>query len=152
MVHNGKGTGEWLTREDSASPTAAHESIMLMAIIDAKEGRDVMTCDIPNAFIQTEMPSPEEGKERVMMRIAGVLVDMLVQQRPGVQHRDLVDAAGQHIAYSGDTGWFDSGIDTGASGDTGAFGTDSGLGDSGLGARFRIEVAKARIAVRRHCQ
>ena len=31
MVYNGKPTREWPTREDSASPTAALESIMLTA-------------------------------------------------------------------------------------------------------------------------
>jgi hypothetical protein len=50
MVYNGKPTREWLSREDATSPTAALESIMLTAIVDAKEGRDVMTCDIPNAL------------------------------------------------------------------------------------------------------
>jgi hypothetical protein len=43
MVYNGKPTREWLSREDSASPTAALESIMLTAVIDAHEERDVMT-------------------------------------------------------------------------------------------------------------
>jgi hypothetical protein len=43
MVYNGKPTQEWLLREDSTSPTAALESIMLTAIVDAKEDRDVMT-------------------------------------------------------------------------------------------------------------
>ena len=36
MVYNGKPTREWLSREDSASPTAALESIMLTAVIDVK--------------------------------------------------------------------------------------------------------------------
>ena len=63
MVYNGKPTRERLSREDSASPTAALESIMLTAVIEAHEGRDVMTVDIPNAFIQTEMPEREEGEE-----------------------------------------------------------------------------------------
>ena len=63
MVYNGKPTREWLSREDSASPTAALESIMLTAVIEAHEGQDVMTVDIPNAFIQTEMPEREEGEE-----------------------------------------------------------------------------------------
>ena len=65
MVYNGKPTREWLTREDSASPTAALESIMLTAVIDAHEGRDIMCADIPNAFIQAEMPDISDGKERV---------------------------------------------------------------------------------------
>ena len=38
MVYNGKPTREWLTREDSASPMAAPESIMVTAVIDAHEG------------------------------------------------------------------------------------------------------------------
>ena len=33
MVYNGKPTHEWMGREDSASPTAALESIMLTAVI-----------------------------------------------------------------------------------------------------------------------
>ena len=82
MVYNGKPTREWLTREDSASPTAALESIMLTAVIDAHEGRDVMCADIPNAFIQAEMPDISDGEERVTMKITGVLVDMLVQLSP----------------------------------------------------------------------
>jgi hypothetical protein len=40
MVSNGKPTRELLTRQDSASPTAALESIMLTAVIDATERRD----------------------------------------------------------------------------------------------------------------
>ena len=38
MVYNGKPTREWLSREHSASPTAALESIMLTAVIEAHEG------------------------------------------------------------------------------------------------------------------
>lgn len=40
MVHNGKPTREWLTREDLASLTAALESIMITAIINTHEGHD----------------------------------------------------------------------------------------------------------------
>ena len=63
MVYNGKPTREWLTREDSASPTAALESIMLTAVIDAHKGRDVMCVDIPNAFIQAEMPDISDNED-----------------------------------------------------------------------------------------
>jgi hypothetical protein len=82
MVYNGKPTREWLSREDSASPTAAFESIMLTSVIDAHEERDIMACDIPNAFIQALMPKVKDGDERVMMKITGVLVDMLVKLNP----------------------------------------------------------------------
>jgi hypothetical protein len=56
MVYNGKPTRERVSSEDSSSPTAALESIILTEVIDAHKGRDVMTRDIPNAFIQAQMP------------------------------------------------------------------------------------------------
>ena len=84
MVYNGKPSREWIGKEDSASPTAALESILITAVIDAKERQDVMTADVLNAFIQTVMPKPKEGEARVMMKITGVLVDMLVQLDPAL--------------------------------------------------------------------
>ena len=55
---------------------------MLTLTIDAHENRDVMSADVPNAFIQTDMPDIKHGEERVMMKITGVLVDMLIQLHP----------------------------------------------------------------------
>ena len=82
MVFNGKPTREWLSREDTSSPTASLEAIFLTATIDAKEERDVMTMDIPNAFIQTEIPQPKNGDDRVIMKITGELVDLLIKLSP----------------------------------------------------------------------
>ena len=78
-VYNGKPTREWLSKENSASPTASLEAIFLTVIIDADEERDIMTTDIPNAFIQTPMEI-KEGEERVIMKITGVMVDILVDK------------------------------------------------------------------------
>ena len=61
-MYNGKPTRAWYEKEDSASPTASNEAIMLTATIDAKEGRDVMTGDVLNAFVQTNMPKAEVGE------------------------------------------------------------------------------------------
>jgi hypothetical protein len=41
-----------------------------------------MTCDIPNVFIQTFLPKKKPGEDRAMMKITGVLVDMLVNINP----------------------------------------------------------------------
>jgi hypothetical protein len=82
MVYNRKPTREWLLREDAASPTAALESIMITGVIKAKEQRDDMTCDIPNAFIQALLPKKDLGEDRVVKKITGVLVDMLVDINP----------------------------------------------------------------------
>jgi hypothetical protein len=78
MVYNRKPTREWLSRKDVASPTAAQESIMIAGVIEAKEERDVMTCDIANAFIQASLLKKDPVDNRVVMKITGVLVDMLV--------------------------------------------------------------------------
>ena len=59
--------------------------------IDAHENRDVMSADVPNAFIQTKMPEVKEGEERVMKKITGVLVDMLIQLDPHLY--------GPHVVY-----------------------------------------------------
>jgi hypothetical protein len=51
---------------------------MLTAIIDAKENRDVMSADI----IQANMPETKNGEERVIMKVTGMLVDLLVEIDP----------------------------------------------------------------------
>jgi hypothetical protein len=92
MNYNGKPTREeWPSREDSASPTAALESIMLTAVINAHEERNVMMCNIPNAFIQALMPEVKDGDKRGMMKIIGVLVNMVVKLNP--------ELYGPHVVY-----------------------------------------------------
>ena len=53
-----------------------------MCVIDAYEEWDVMSVDISNAFIQTEMPELESGEDRVTMKISGIMVDYLVEIDP----------------------------------------------------------------------
>ncbi len=73
-----------MSKEETASPTVSTKSIFLTAVVDTHEGRDVMTADVPNAFIQAKMPKAKEGEARVILKITGVLVDYLVQLAPEV--------------------------------------------------------------------
>jgi hypothetical protein len=82
MVYNGKPTREWLSQEDPASPAAALESIMIAGVIEAKEERDVIMYGIPNAFIQAYLPKKGPREDRAVMKITGVLVDLLVNINP----------------------------------------------------------------------
>jgi hypothetical protein len=82
LVYNGKPTRAWLQKEEAASPIASLEGLLLTSIVDVKENRDVMSADIPNAFIQAHLPDTEDGDERVIMKITGVLVDLLVSIDP----------------------------------------------------------------------
>ena len=67
--------------------------------IDAHENRDVMSADVPYAFIQTAMPEVKEGEERVMMKITGLLVDMLVQLDPQLYKSHIVYEKGHKVLY-----------------------------------------------------
>ena len=100
MVANGKPSREWHSRDDSASPTAHLESILLTAAVDAKEGRDVMSADVPNAFIQTPMPQTKPGEARVMIKIKGILVDLLVQMAPEIYAPFVVFENGRKVIYA----------------------------------------------------
>ena len=68
LVYNGKETRKWLSREETASSTVSLESINLTFAINAREERDVMIVDVPNAFVQTLMPSEllEENNTIIM--------------------------------------------------------------------------------------
>ena len=98
-VYNGKPPRDWLSKEEANSPTAALESVMLTATIDAHEGRDVMVMDIPNAFIQARMPDIKEGEDRVTTKITGVLVDMMTEIAPETYGNFVVYERGGKVIY-----------------------------------------------------
>jgi hypothetical protein len=78
---NGSPQREYIEKEESASPTVATEAMILTAAIDAKEARYTITADIPNAFVQTNMDITD-GNDKMIMKIRGKLVDMLVKFDP----------------------------------------------------------------------
>ena len=80
-VAQGNAQRNYISREDASSPTVSGEAVIFTCIIEAEEDRDVATIDIPNAFIQTRVHNP---KDRVFIRIKGILVDMLLKIAPEV--------------------------------------------------------------------
>ena len=75
---NGSVQRGWMNREESSSPTAALESVMITGVINAHGHQDAATADVPNAFMQMHVKH-EPGDEWMTMKIQGVLVDMLVE-------------------------------------------------------------------------
>ena len=59
---NGSVQRGWMNREESASPTAALESVMITGVIDTHEHQDAATVDVPNAFMQVHVKH-EPGNE-----------------------------------------------------------------------------------------
>ena len=80
-VAGGNKQRDCISKEDASSPTVATESVLLTCIIDAAEGRDAAVIDIPNAFIQTRI---EDESDMAIIKIRGVLVDMLLDIAPDV--------------------------------------------------------------------
>jgi hypothetical protein len=51
----------YTTKDESSSPTALLAGLIMTCVIDAYERRDVVTLDIPGAFLQTKMPADEKN-------------------------------------------------------------------------------------------
>ena len=49
--------------------------MLATSVIESNQERHVTSMDIPNAFVQTNVP---QGDERIIMNFRGVLVDMLL--------------------------------------------------------------------------
>jgi hypothetical protein len=72
---------DFISKENASSSTVATESVLLTSLVDAQENRDVAIVDIPNAFIQMVVKNNED---KVVMRIRGHMVDVLVKVAPRV--------------------------------------------------------------------
>ena len=83
LVCNGKPTREWLDKEASSSLTVGLDSLFLTMMIDAREARDAMRADAPNAFTQM-LIKKMDAKDETVMKIAGVFVDLSVNNSPEV--------------------------------------------------------------------
>ena len=58
--------------------------MILLGLIDVRERREIMCVDIPNAFIQADLPKGPKDDKRIVMKITGVLVDILVDVAPNI--------------------------------------------------------------------
>eukprot|EP00957_Ditylum_brightwellii_P133658 10190445-Ditylum_brightwellii.AAC.1 len=68
---DGRKQQDLYTKEEAASPTVSPEAVLLMSIIDAKEGQDIATTDIPVAYLNADMD--DEG----IMVMEGRLAELM---------------------------------------------------------------------------
>jgi arginine deiminase len=62
-----------MTKEEKSSPTVATEALILTCVINAIKKRNVATCDIPGAFMQSDM------KGKVVMKLEGVMAEVILK-------------------------------------------------------------------------
>jgi hypothetical protein len=71
----------------------ATEALMLTCVIDAIEKRDVATCDIPGAFMQSDM------KGKVIMKLEGVMAEVITKIDPNKYEKHTVQERGKPVVY-----------------------------------------------------
>jgi hypothetical protein len=90
---DGRKQREYTNKEDASSPTVAIESVMLSCVIDAMEGRDVATVDIPGAFMQADMD------DIVHMKLEGKMAELLVMIDPKLYRQHVQIERGKQVLY-----------------------------------------------------
>ena len=83
----------WTTKQDATSPTVSTEAVLLTSVIDAKERREVMTVDIPGAFMQGDQD------ETVHMKLEGTLAELLAKCDPTKYQPYLTTEYGKPVLY-----------------------------------------------------
>ena len=95
---NGSTQCIYMEHDEVLSPTVSTERTLLSAVIEAQEGKDITTCDIPNAFIQTHVDEKDKDGNQTIMKIRGVCVDMLCEIDPIYQDY-MVTEGNQKVLY-----------------------------------------------------
>jgi Reverse transcriptase (RNA-dependent DNA polymerase) len=90
---DGRKQRETINKEDASAPTISIEAVMLSATIDAMEGRDVATVDIPGAFMQADID------EVVHVKFEGELAEILVKLDPKLYRKYVTDENGKSVLY-----------------------------------------------------
>jgi hypothetical protein len=84
---------DYMTKEEASSSTVATEALMFTCVIDAVERRDVATCDIPGAFMQSDM------KGKVVMKLEGVMAEAILKIDPKQYTKYVVKENGKDVIY-----------------------------------------------------
>jgi hypothetical protein len=90
---DGRKQRETTSKEDASAPTVSIEAVMLSAVIDAMEERDVATVDIPGAFMQADID------EVVHVKFEGEIAEMLVKLDPKLYRKYVRDEKGKSVLY-----------------------------------------------------
>lgn len=91
---NGAPQRAYIKKEDVASPTASTDSVFMVGAINAHENRDVITADLPGAFLNTVTD------ELVFMVLKGELCELMVRVNPKIYRRYVTtDKKGTPILY-----------------------------------------------------
>jgi hypothetical protein len=73
---DGRSQWEYMSKQETLSPTVATKALLLTCVINAIEKRDVATCNIPGAYMQLDMTG------KVVMKLEGVMAKVILKIDP----------------------------------------------------------------------
>ena len=74
----GRPQREYISKEESSSPTVSIYVLFISCAMYAMEGRQVVTCDIPGVFLQADWPEDND----CYLKFEGLMVDMICDIDP----------------------------------------------------------------------
>ena len=91
---NGSKQQEYISKDSATSPTVATDSLMITAMIDAVEMRDVITLDIPGAFLHADLD------KEVIMVLREELAEVMAKVEPNLYRPYIITTSrGESILY-----------------------------------------------------
>jgi hypothetical protein len=90
---NGNPQREYIAKEEAAVPTVVLESMFITSTIDAKEGRKVVTIDIPGAFLHAN------NDDYVIMKMVGTLAKLMDKTNPRLYRQYIVLEKRRSVLY-----------------------------------------------------
>jgi hypothetical protein len=90
---NGSEQRLHVAKKEAASPTVALESVFVTSTIDARENREVVTIDIPGAFLHAK------NEDYVVMQMNGTLAELMAKTDPKLYRNYLIDKKGKKVLY-----------------------------------------------------
>ena len=76
---DGRKQRMYKSKDETSSPTISTEALFITCLIDAMEGRCVVTCDVLGAFMQTDID------KLVHLKLEGEIAELLVKSGPLIQ-------------------------------------------------------------------
>ena len=86
---------EYIGKEEGRLPTVSIYALFASCAINTIEKREVVTCDIPGAFLQSDWPS----NKPTYLKFDGIMVDMLLKIDPSLTEH-VIRKGGYRLMHS----------------------------------------------------
>ncbi len=93
LCANGNPQREHIANKEAAASTVMPESVFITSTIDAKEGRKVVTINIPGAFLHVD------NDDYVIMKMVGMLAKLMVKTNQRLYRQYDVLEKGRSVLY-----------------------------------------------------